>query len=161
MKISVGSGIDNYINALEELSKATNSQIGKAVYAGADIVADAIRQNIKNLPVDNSPSYSAKEKLQGLKKLQKIGLLHSFGISKSRNDNGYINVKAGFDGYNLIKTKAYPGGQPNAMIARTIENGNSFTHKHPFVRPAVNATRQEAEKRMAEVIDSEISKIMK
>lgn len=160
MRLTVGSGINNYVRKLENLSNATDETLGKAIYEGSKIVADAIKENIDSIPVDEGRVKDG-QKLNGLKKLQIVGLKESFGISKSRDDDGYINVKAGFDGYNLIKTKKYPKGQPNAMIARTIESGNSFTRKHPFVAPAVRETREQAEKTMAEIVDNEISKIMK
>lgn len=159
MKIQIGTGIDNYIDKLQNLDYTAPHAIGRAIYEGADIVADAIKANIQKLPVDDTPGI--KDKITGIKSVQKKGLLVSFGISPSRNDGGYINVKAGFDGYNTLKTKKYPQGQPNAMIARTFESGNSFTKKIPFVAPAVRATKDVAEKKMAHIIDSEISKIMK
>lgn len=160
MKISVGTGIDQYISQLEHLDRSTDEQIGKAVYAGADIIADAIKENLKNLPTDEGYAKESN-KLQGIKKIQKIGLINSFGIARIGNDNGYMNVKTGFDGYNLLKTGKYPQGQPNAMIARTVEAGNSFTQKHPFVSPAIRANKEAAERKMAQVIDTEIMKVMK
>ena len=132
--------------------------IKEAVYAGADIVTDEIRKNLEALPVDDRP-YA--EKVTGLRSIQKKGLEKSLGIAPIRNDRGYINVKAGFDGYNKLVSKKYPEGQPNAMIARTYEAGNRFTKKLPFVAPAVRATRDKAEAKMAEIIDAETAKIMK
>lgn len=72
-----------------------------------------------------------------------------------------MNVKLGFDGYNTVKTNSYPNGQPNVMIARAIESGSSIRDKHPFVRPAVNAAKKECLKKAEEVVNEEISKIMK
>lgn len=158
MRLQVGSGIDNYVRELQNLEISAPEAIGKAIYQGADIVADAIKANIQALPVDDRKH---PDKVTGIKSIQKKGLIESFGISPSRNDNGYINVKAGFDGYNKLKTKKYPQGQPNAMIARTFESGNSFTKKIPFVAPAVRATKDAAERKMAQVIDTETTKIMK
>lgn len=164
MRLQVGSGIDNYLNKLENLDLTAPEAIGKAIYQGAKIVADAIERNIEALPVDDSRH---SEQLKGIRSIQKEGLKGrpkgkggGFGISPSRNDNGYINVKLGFDGYNKLKTKKYPQGQPNAMIARTFESGNSFTKKIPFVAPAVRATKDAAELKMAQIIDAETSKVM-
>ena len=159
MKITIGSDIDLYISKLKTLYQATDEHIGKAVYAGADVIADAIKENLKNLPTDEGYVKEGK-KLKGIKKIQKIGLINSFGITRIRNDEGLKNVKTGFDGYNLLKTKKYPQGQPNAMIARTVEAGNSFTQKHPFVSPAIRANKEAAERKMAQVIDTEVLKIM-
>lgn len=156
MRLQVGKGMDEYLQKLGNLELRAPESIGKAVYKGADIVADAVKANINSMPVEDQFS----EHITGIKSIQKIGLIKSFGIAKMRDDNGYYNVKLGFDGYNALKTKKYPQGQPNAMIARTFESGNSFTKKIPFVAPAVRATREAAEQKMAQVIDTEISKVM-
>lgn len=156
MRLQVGKGMDEYLQKLGNLELRAPESIGKAVYKGADIVADAVKANINNMPVEDQYS----ERITGIKSIQKIGLLKSFGIAKMRDDNGYYNVKLGFDGYNALKTKKYPQGQPNAMIARTFESGNSFTKKIPFVAPAVRATKEAAEAKMTQVIDTEVSKVM-
>lgn len=148
--------MDEYLQKLGNLELRAPESIGKAVYKGADIVADAVKANINNMPVEDQYS----ERITGIKSIQKIGLIKSFGIAKMRDDNGYYNVKLGFDGYNALKTKEYPQGQPNAMIARTFESGNSFTKKIPFVAPAARATKDAAELKMAQIIDAETSKIM-
>lgn len=160
MRLSVGQGIDQYISQLQNLEFTATDSIGKAIYYGADIVADAIKANLEGLPTDEGYANDG-QKLGGIKAIQKTGLIKGFGIAKQSNDRGYINVKVGFHGYNALKTKKFPNGQPNSMVARTIESGNSFTQKHPFVRPAVNATKDRAERKMAEIINEEIKKVMK
>lgn len=156
MKLTVGKGIDEYISALSKISNASDRMIGEAIYQGAGIVADRIKANINGMKVDDAP-YA--EKRSGIRTIQKKGLANSFGITKMQNERGYMNVKLGFDGYNTLVTDKYPSGQPNAMIARTYEGGNSFTKKQPFVSPAIRATRDQAEQKMAQVIDTEVSKI--
>lgn len=156
MRLQVGKGMDEYLSRLGNLEIRAPESVEKAVYEGANIVADAIKDNIKKLPVSDK----REEHITGLKTIQKKGLIDSFGIAKMRNDNGYVNVKAGFDGYNGLKSKKYPKGQPNAMIARTFEAGNSFTKKIPFVGPAVRASREKAEMAMQATIGKEITKIM-
>lgn len=157
MRFQVGKGMDEYLQKLGNLEMTAPLAIGRAVYDGAKVVADAVKQNIEALPVDDSPH---SEKVTGLKSIQKEGLKHGFGISKSEITNGYKHVKLGFDGYNKLKTKKYPSGQPNAMIARTFEAGNSFTKKTPFVGPAVRSSKNQAEATMERTIDAEINKVM-
>ena len=154
MRLTVGNGIDKYISQLETLSRTADDTIGKAVYAGADIIADQIKHNIEELPVQDQ--YGKAQQITGIRTMQKKGLMESFGIARMRNEMGYIHVKAGFDGYNGLKTARYPQGQPNAMIARTFESGNSFTKKTPFVAPAIRAKKDAAERKMADVVDTEI-----
>ena len=69
-------------------------------------------------------------------------------------------MKVGFDGYNAVSTMKYPKGQPNQLIARVTENGSSFMDKQPFIRPAINATKDKALEEMQRVIDEEVKKIM-
>lgn len=95
-------GIDTYIKQLNKLQAATkDGVIGKTVYAGADVVANSVRSAIQSLP-------EGKEGDAGLGAVtpaQKRGLLEGFGISRMRDDDGFINVKLGFDGYNSVKTR--------------------------------------------------------
>lgn len=147
-KFQVGPGMDKYLSQLQNLEFQTEEMIGNAIYKGADIVADAIKANIQNLP-----SSACTE-------TEKAGLLSGFGIAKMQDENGYFNVKAGFDGYNEDVTKRYPRGKPNSMIARSIEGGTSWKPKHPFIGPAVRATKDQAEQVMAEEIEKQIKSTM-
>lgn len=159
MRLEVGKGMDQYIQMLGNLEYKAGVDIGKAIYAGADIIADAIKANIEKITADDRNFVEGKR--NGPTTLQKKALVASFGIAHQRNDNGFTNVKAGFDGYNKVKTKRWPSGQPNAMIARSIESGTSFMKKHPFVSPAVAATKDKAEREMARVIEQQIIQTMK
>ena len=147
-KFQVGSGIDEYISQLRNLEFNTEDLIGRAIYKGADIVADAIKANIESLPSSACTD------------VEKAGLLNGFGIARMQDENGYFNVKAGFDGYNDDVTKKWPHGKPNSMIARSIEGGTSWKAKHPFIAPAVRSSRDAAEKAMAEEIEKGINETM-
>ena len=158
-------GIDEYALKLSKLGAKSSETAGKAIYAGAEIVADAIKQNIDGLEtVDDKYNLIAygKGKKSKLSKKQKDGLKKSFGITKMQKDSdGFYNVKLGFDGYNDIKTKKYPDGQPNQLIARIAESGSTFMDKTPFVRPALSKTKKQAQEAMQKIIDVETEKIMK
>lgn len=157
----VGKGLDNYIAYLQSINAVTDEMIGEAVYDMAKVVADKVRANIEALPAVSNAANIATYK-QGVSRLsepEKQGLLEGFGVSAMQNDDGYMNVKLGFDGYNSIKTKKYPNGQPNALIARVTESGSSYRKKTPFIRPAVNAARKPAEKAGQEKIDEKIKSI--
>ena len=132
-------GLEEYELRLSRMSKEVDRIAGAAIYAGADIVADAIVQGIGSLPEKTGTT--------------KRGLANGFGIAKMQDDNGYRNVKLGFDGYN-------DDGVPNVLMARVFENGTSKIPKHHFVRTAVNRSRKAAEAKMAEVLDYEIAKLM-
>lgn len=151
-------GIDTYIKQLNKLQAATkDGVIRKTVYAGAAVVADAVRATIQALPEGKE-----SEAIFGvITPAQKRGLLEGFGISRMRDDDGFVNVKLGFDGYNSVKTKKYPDGQPNALIARAVNSGTSFRKKTRFVDKAVNASKKTAEAAMDAACSREIEKIMK
>ena len=157
-------GMDKYIIELNKLESNTDAIIGHAVHDGAGIVADAVRGNIEALPAVadgiGAHAYKAGTGVP-LTETTKQGLLDGFGISKIQRKNGYHHVKLGFDGYNKLKTKRFPKGQPNVLIARSLEFGSSISRKHPFVKPAVAATKGACEQRMADVIDQEIETLMK
>lgn len=153
-------GIANYTEKLAKLGASERTTIGKAIYAAADMVTDAIRQNIQALPVQ-AGRVKKGEMRSGITPPQKQGLLDSLGIASVQKDaKGFYNVKVGFDGYNTTKTKTYPKGQPNAMIARSVEGGSSILAPHPFVGPAVRKTRKAAEQKMEEIVQADTEKIM-
>lgn len=155
-------GIELYAKRLNELSGNSLKIIEKAVAKGAAPIADACKANLNGLA-----SGTNDEAIQAwrdgekaiLSDVQKEGLINSMGLAPMRNENGYINTKLGFDGYNEVVTKRWPKGQPNALIARVLESGSSAMDKQPFIRSAVSAKKKEAEKIMQETLDEEIKKI--
>lgn len=156
---------DGYMKAIESLSADTEEIVKSAIYKGADVVANAIRQNIQAIPIqegDNGlpPVARDGEKLYGISRRQKADLLAGFGLSPMEESGDYVNTKAGFDGYGSVKTKKYPRGVPNAILMRSVESGTSFRDKHPTVRPAVNRSRKAAQAKMDETINQEIEKRM-
>lgn len=157
----VGKGLDDYISYLQKVNLFTEEIIGEAVYEMAKVVADKVRANIEALPtVSNAANISTyKQGISRLSEPEKQGLLDGFGVSHMRDEDGYLNVKLGFDGYNSVKTKKYPQGQPNAMIARMTESGSSYRKKTPFIRPAVNAVKKQAEEAAQVKIDEQIQTI--
>ena len=154
-------GLNDYELMISRLTKNVDSVAGKAIYAGAGIVADAIKENIKALPIVRGYGTTENPLPGGVTAPQKAGLIDGMGISPMQNDAGYLNVKIGFDGYNATKTDKYPQGQPNQLVALGTESGTYWKQKSPFVRPAINAMRKPAEAKMAQILDQEIEKITK
>lgn len=154
-------GLSDYELMISKLSKDVDDIAGKAIYAGAGIVADAIKENIKALPIVRGYGTEKDPLPGGVTAPQKAGLIDGMGISPMQDDGGYLNVKIGFDGYNATKTDKYPQGQPNQLVARGVESGTSWKQKKPFIRPAINASKQRAEDEMARILDEEIEKVMK
>lgn len=139
-------GINEYVAYLQKVGQSTDEAVEKAVYAMADVVANKVRSNIQALPtVSNEANVATyRQGYSRLSEAEKQGLLDGFGISRMQDENGFRNVKLGFDGYNSVKTKKYPKGQPNVLIARVTESGSRYRVKSPFVRTAVTASRSAA-----------------
>jgi len=155
------SGINNYISQLNKLQQSTkDGVVGKTVYAGAEVVADSVRRAIQALPVGDGRARDGGL-VDTVTLPQKAGLLDGFGISRMKDDDGFINVKLGFDGYNSTKTEKYPNGQPNVLIARSVNSGTTFRKKTKFVDKAVNSAKKAAEAAMDAACSREIEKIMK
>lgn len=152
-------GVDDLIAQYQKLSNKTEDVIGGAIYKGAKVVMKAVESAVDNISTDNRYG-TADNPVSGPSSIQKAGLVHSLGITKMRNDNGFYNVKIGFDGYNKVQTKRWPQGQPNSMIARSIESGTSWMQKQPFMRKAEQSSRSACEKAMSEAVDKEIQKII-
>lgn len=164
-------GIDDYMATLRKVSDNTQEVLKKAVYEGASVSASELKRQVEALPSvndkynlvvygnnKNGKRSDAKYKLSAT---QKKGLLNSLGIAPFNMENGVIDTHIGFDGYNDIKTKKFPNGQPNQMIARVVESGSSYFTKTPFIRKAVKNSKAKTEEAMAKVIDEEINKLTK
>lgn len=151
-------GITRYVKNLNDIYFFSEEDIKRSVYPAAGIVYNSVRAGVAGIPV-MAPDYERKEHMaRGVTAAQKAGLLASLGIAKFRNDGDYINVKIGFDGYNNVHTQQYPGGQPNALIANSVESGSSWRIATPFMARSVRAVASQAEAVMAKQFEKEIKK---
>lgn len=153
-------GFNEYLAQLSKLSDQSLEICKAAVYDGAGVVADAVREGVRSIPINNGYGTTAMP-IDGVTAKQKAGLLEGLGISPMEEENGYVHVKIGFDGYNSLKTKKYPNGQPNSLIMRAVESGTSFRAKNPVVSKATRSAKEKAEEAMRKSIDASIEKIMK
>ena len=153
-------GLEEYEAQLLKLRNLTEDMIGQAIYEGAAIVADEVKKGIESIPIDDRYA-TGGTMLHGITQEQKQGLLDGFGIASMQNENGYLHVKLGFNGYNSMRTKNFPNGQPNSMIARSVNSGSSFRQRIPFVDNAVNSAKSRAEEKMKQKLDEAIEKAIK
>lgn len=125
---------------LSQLGRASGKIAEKALKAGAKPLADEIRKNLQR-------------NLQG-SKYSTGDLEKSFGVSPVRqNQDGDYDLKIGFKGYDRK-------GASNQLKARAMESGTTKQVKRPFVRPAVNAKKNEVIKEMEKAVDNEIKIVM-
>ena len=123
-------GPEEYAHRLSELGKASTDICKRAVKAGANPVADEMRRKLQSLPEDTFRKLDNDEKFSGLPGAQKKDLLDSLGVAPADIDrNGIVNTKVGFHGYGSHKTKSYPNGLPNKLLARAVESGSSVRKK--------------------------------
>lgn len=142
------TGWDEAIEKLDRLTRLGKKEIGPVLFEGGKILADAVRKEINALPTDDS-SKKMGEARSGLRSIQKAGLQAGFGIAKMKSTGSGYNILMGFHGYNAMKTKAYPNGQPNKMIARSLAKGTSFLQRDDFVARARASAAEAAEDAMA------------
>jgi len=136
-------GDDNLELQLAKLAKPEMAK--RIVKAGAQPVADEMRKRLRNLPEDKFRRLGKDEIFVGVPDKQKKDLLDSMGIAPADIDrNGNANTKVGFHGYGSYPTKKYPKGVPNQLLARAIESGSSVRKKTPFIRPAINHSKEKS-----------------
>lgn len=160
MKFKTG---DEFALMLDKLATDSEPIAKKAIYEGAKIVTDEIRNNLETLPSDKFRrlNTSKNEIFSGVPDVQKSDLSQSLGITPiERYGNGF-DAHIGFDGYGKYKTKKYPKGVPNQLLARSVENGSEVRAATPFISPAIKKKRREAIKKMETVVEAEIKKRVK
>lgn len=157
--------VDGFIEMemqLSKLGKQSKEVAEKMVYEGAKVVADAIKSELVGLPEENFRHLNDGDKFSGIPKGHKKDLIDGFGVTHIDVDSdGNTNAKIGFDGYGSYKTKKYPKGLPNPLLARAIESGSSVRKKNPFVRRGFNKSKEKAVKAMRKIMDEEVKKIVR
>ena len=151
-------GLDGYEELLKKLDANVNDFIKAGVYEGAKVIADEVRRELNAVPEDEKWG-TENYKLYGLKKEQIEGLINGFGISKMEEERGFLNVLIGYQGYNTLKSERWPKGQPNAMIARVLESGTSFSQKIPIMKRTIAKIKEKSVEAAKVVIDKKIDAI--
>lgn len=147
---------------MEKLRIAVSRYIGKkALYGGADIFADILKEETENIPDEVFRHLDKEEKFKSVAEKDKQHLVDAMGISEFYENGHIIEASVGFDGYQGIPTAKYPKGVPNALLARSINSGSSVRQRYPFIDDAVKKAAPKVEERMREITENEIDKIMK
>lgn len=158
-------GFESYLKQLNAL-RADSLPICKAiVYPGAAVLAQHLRAETEALPTITDAralnNYQHGLPNAALSDTQKAGLVDNFGITPIRRDRaGMIQCSVGFSGYNGVKTRKFPKGQPNPEVARSLEKGTSYLRRNAFASRAVKAAKEAAIEAMRAEMDAQIQRIM-
>lgn len=134
----------------------------RAIFDGASEAADTLKATTASLRTvpDVVAINNWRKGQQGyLSVKQKAGLLAGLGIARMKTQGKEINTKVGFSGYNDVKTKRWPNGQPNIMIAAVCNHGDSNTMvRQPFVDAAAEMAAGHITDAMRETLAAELNK---
>lgn len=81
-------GLEMYELRLSKLASGSYEIAGKAIYAGAGVVADAVKRNINALPVRNGGFGTPEKKVQGVTAVQNKVLLKASAFRRCRTKMG-------------------------------------------------------------------------
>lgn len=160
IKVEIGfENLDKLVSQLQELSNKSEDMCKRAIYDGGGVVGNEMKKQIKGIPVVSDHDHGDAV-ITGGTRAQIEGLIESMGLAPIQHYGRGLNTKIGFDGYNKVVTKKYPKGQPNMMIARSINAGTSFRNKYPFVERSAKMSKAEAEAVMAASLQKSIDDIV-
>lgn len=149
-------GLNELSAQLGTLTEDVEKALKMGIYDGAHEVFAEVKRQITALPTDDQ-----KSKHRDITQKQKEGLLSGLYGSDIKVKDGNVWEYISFTGYNDVITDKYPKGQPNIMVARSIESGASYMNKRPFMNKAKNAARARAVEAVKRTFDREIEKLNK
>lgn len=162
--ITFSADVEEFSAMLENLGTATDGLAKRAIFEGAKVVAEEVKSQIEGIPEDTFRHLTNGDRFEYVTDREKKGLLEGLGITKMEGDpiKGW-NAKIGFDGYaeGTMKSKRYPKGRPNAMLARALETGTTVNAKYPFMRRAINRSRERAIQAMDDRMNADIEALIK
>lgn len=153
-------GSDDVSAMLESVANHSHDIASRILYEGAGVVYRQLKAAVDALPTDDSYG-TVEHPKTAPSSLQKAGLVASLGIAPHRGSGGTADTSVGFDGYNSVHTKRWPNGQPNAMVARSVERGTSFMRPNPFIKKAASSAKGAAVAKMEQTAKEEIEKLKK
>ena len=153
-------GSEELYAMLESVQNHSQEIASRVVYEGAGVVVRAMAAAVAALPTDDSFG-TADHPKSGPSSIQKAGLVNSLGVAPHKHGGGKTDTSIGFDGYNALRTKRWPSGQPNAMVARSVERGTSFMRPNPIIKRSVSASKGAAVAKMEQTAKEEIQKLTK
>jgi len=134
---------EDFLLRISRFGNKTDEILPRVLAAGAEVVEDKVRDNLKSVIGKNT-----KEKSHSTGEL-----LSALGTSQAKQDkDGNFNVKIGF-------SEPRADGTSNAKIAGVLEYGKSNQPPRPFLKPAKSASKKACIDAMVTKLQSEVDKI--
>lgn len=152
-------GFDDLAKELETVANHSGEIASRALYEGAGLMADKIRNSIDSLQTQPDRKHKGKTLLP----YEKEALQRGLTVEKFIQDKGrdYTQTAITFHGRSDHRTERHPDGIPTILLARAINKGTSFRSANRFFINTVNKTRADAERAMMLAAEREMKKHIK
>ena len=132
--------LDDFVENLDKIAGMTDDIARQALYVGAKIYADAMKDELTGV----------------IKDKRRDALIAAFGITPHRQDRNFnYTAHLGFDGYQTL-----PSGKqvPFQLIARSLNSGAKLSENREikatkFAENAVKKNKQRAQDAMRETVE--------
>lgn len=159
MATVVKSGFDELIKEFDGIADHSGAMASQAVYAGAGMMADKLRNSVESLETDDVRKHKDKTLLPYEKEALERGLtVERFIHDKSRD---YTQTAITFHGKTDHRTASYPDGVPTILLARAINAGTTFRSPNRYFINTVNRNRKNVKQLMVETAEKELKKYVK
>ena len=151
-------GLTELSEMLTNMAEKAPAAASKAVYEGAGVVADEVRNQIGK--ISTAPfHYAVFVTREPSPEEKAIVEQAGAGIAKFRKNGSEVETSVGFAkaGYATLKGKTVP----IAKIANAINSGTSFMKKQPFMRRAANNGGKKAIDAMKKSIEKSFEEMKK
>ena len=131
--------LDDFVEHLDKIAGMTDDIARQALYVGAKIYADAMKDELTGV----------------IKDKRRDALIAAFGITPHRQDRNFnYTAHLGFDGYQTVGNKQVP----YQLIARSLNSGAKLSENREikatkFAENAVKKNKQRAQEAMRETVE--------
>jgi hypothetical protein len=154
-------GLTEFAEQLGQMADRAPAIASQALYQGAGIMADALREGVKTIKTEKFHYAVFPEVTNRLPTPEEKAIIEAAaaGIAKFKKSGGEIDTSVGFRnaGYAELKGKMVP----IPKIVNAINSGTSFMKKQPFVRKSANTATPKVLAAMQKYIEAEFEAIGK
>lgn len=131
--------LDDFVEHLDKIAGMTDDIARQALYVGAKIYADAMKDELTGV----------------IKDKRRDALIDAFGITPFRQDKNFdYTAHLGFDGYQTVGDRQVPF----QLIARSLNSGAKLSENREikatkFAEKAVKKNKQRAKEAMRETVE--------